>query len=149
MGAEMNLSNHFTLEEAIRSSTAERKGIDNSPSQTNIDNMVTAAAGMERIRGMLGYPIQVDSWYRCPELNEAVGGAKESSHMDGYAIDFICPAYGSPKSIVEIIVESNLTFDKCIYEGTWVHISFDPQARRKVMTAHFGPNGTTYTQGAQ
>ena len=145
----MNLSPHFTLEEAVRSSTAERNGIDNTPTTPLVHNMITAAVGMERVRSLLNQPLHVDSWFRCPALNEAVGGAKDSAHMYGYAIDFICPEYGTPKDIVAVIVASNLTFDKCIYEGSWVHISFDPRARRQVMTAHFGNDGTTYTLGVQ
>jgi len=80
-------------------------------------------------------------------LNRAVNGAPNSAHLMGYAADFVCPAAGTPLEIVTKIKSSYIHFDQCIQEGTWVHISFDPKARNEVLTAHFGPNGTSYTKG--
>lgn len=144
----MNLTDHFTLEELTFSSTAQRNNIDNTPSLDIVTHLTIAAKGMEQVRALLGnLPIHVDSGYRCPGVNVLVGGAANSAHMTGYAVDFICPGYGTPEDIVKAIEASSLVFDQCIQEGTWVHISFDPRARMHVMTAHFGPGGTTYTAG--
>ena len=142
------LSHNFTLDDATFSSTAQRLGIDNTPGPVVLENIRTTAAAMENIRHILfSQPIRIDSWYRCGVLNGAVGGSKTSAHMDGYAVDFVCPAFGPPLQVVKTIESSGILFDQCIQEGSWVHISFNPKNRSQVLTAHFGPNGVTYTQG--
>lgn len=143
----MNLTPHFTLEELTFSDTAQRLGIDNTPDNGVRDNLQLAANGMEMVRKLLGEPIRVNSGYRCKTLNTAIGGAKSSAHMDGLAVDFTCSNYGQPIAIVKALETGAVPFDKVIHEGTWVHISFAPAMRRMVMTAHFGPHGTTYTTG--
>lgn len=144
----MNLTPHFTWDEAAFSSTALRLGIKNDIPAALNDNISLAANGMEEVRALLGNPVHVDSWYRCAELNHAVGGASASAHMLGYAVDFVCHKFGTPLDICKAIAASNIRFDKCIQEGRWVHISFDPKARRTLMTAHFDANGkATYTGG--
>jgi len=79
----MNLSEHFTLEEATFSETASRLGINNQPSEQQLENMKKASEGMEKVRALLGKSIHVNSWLRLPEVNVAVGGSKVSSHMTG------------------------------------------------------------------
>jgi len=140
----MKLSPHFTLEEAMTSSTAIRLGINNTPPQEIIDRMILAAEGMEKIRTLLCQPIHIDSWYRCPQLNAAVGGAKTSAHMEGWAVDFICTPYGTPLDIIRMIMSSPIKFDQLIYEGRWVHVSFKETLRQQVLSAHFTSAGTTY-----
>jgi Peptidase M15 len=144
----MTLSPHFTLEELVFSSTAVRLGIDNTPSEEVIAHLRVLADGLERVRSLLGHPMNIDSGYRCDVLNAAVRGSKTSAHLEGYAADFTCPGFGTPLEIVKLITGSTVAFDQCIQEGTWVHISFDPRLRREVLTAHFGNGGVTYTQGA-
>lgn len=139
---------HFTTEELCASSTAERLEIANVPPPDVSEHLKTTLAGMEEVRALLGYPVIVDSGYRCPALNKAVNGAPNSAHLSGYAVDFTCPEFGPPKQIVNAIWWSSIQFDQIIYEGTWVHISFDPRQRRESLTAHFGAGGTSYTQGA-
>ena len=142
------LSEHFTLEELTFSATAQRKQIDNKPPAEVLENMKRLAAGLEEVRAVLGNkPMRINSGYRSPELNRAVGGARLSAHMAGYAADFVCPDFGSPLKIVKALAATGIQFDKLIQEGTWVHISFAPEARRQLLTAHFGPNGTSYTAG--
>ena len=142
------LSEHFTLEELTFSATAQRKQIDNKPPAEVLDNMKRLAAGLEEVRAALGNkPMRINSGYRSPKLNRAVGGARLSAHMAGYAADFVCPDFGSPLKIVKALAATGIQFDKLIQEGTWVHISFAPEARRQMLTAHFGPNGTSYTAG--
>lgn len=145
----MNLSPNFTLEELIASSTGLRLEIDNTPSVDIIEHLRALAEGLEKVRALLDCkPMHIDSGYRCPVLNRAVNGAPNSAHLLGYAADFVCPEFGMPLEIVTKIKNSYIHFDQCIQEGTWVHISFDPKLRNEIMTAHFGPNGTSYTAGA-
>lgn len=123
----MNLSEHFTLEEATISQTASRLGIDNTPPPAALRIMQIMAVKMELLRELLGNPpIQISSWYRSPELNAAVGGVKNSQHILGEAVDFICPAIGTPADVCKAILEQpyRVSFDQLILEHTWVHISF-------------------------
>lgn len=143
------LSDHFTLAELCHSETAIRKGLPNTPSPEIRSNMGVMAQGLEAVRSLLGgVPIIVSSGYRSPELNRAIGGSPTSAHCQGWAADFIAPAFGTPLEICTEIAASGIPFDQLIEEGTWVHISFDPRCRRDVKTAHFGLNGAVkYTQG--
>ena len=142
------LSEHFSLVELCASSTAQRLGIDNTPGLETITHLTRLAAGLEKVRGALGgHPLHVDSGYRCPTLNRAVGGARNSAHMSGYAADFTCPDFGTPLQIVKQLVAAGIRSDQIIQEGTWVHVSFDPAMRGQILTAHFGSSGTTYTAG--
>lgn len=145
----MQLSDHFSLDELCFSSTAQRRGIDNLPrDEAIIVHLGVLAGGLEKVRALLGQPMHIDSGYRCVALNNAVHGASNSAHLSGYAADFICPGFGDPLAIVHAITAAGLAFDQVIFEGTWVHISFDPRLRGQVLTAHFGTGVTTYTAGA-
>jgi zinc D-Ala-D-Ala carboxypeptidase len=143
------LTPHFSLAELTASATAQRLGIDNTPPPNIVANLLVAAQGMEGVRTVLGgKPIRVTSGHRCEALNHAVGGAPGSGHKKGWAIDFTCPDFGTPVHIVRAIAASDLRFDKCIQEGTWVHISFAPPLRRILLIAHFAPGKpTTYSEG--
>jgi putative chitinase len=131
----MQLSEHFTLEEATHSDTATRLGINNQPSPQQLENMKKAAAGMEEVRKLLGKPIHVNSWLRLPEVNVAVGGSKISSHMDGWAIDFTCKDFGNPLAVCKAIEAAGIKFDQMIHEySSWTHISFAPEMRGQKLT---------------
>ncbi len=145
----MTLSPHFTLVELTVSDKAKELGLDNTPEEPVRTNLKKLAAGLEKVRALLGEaPIHVSSAYRSPEVNAAVKGSKRSAHMDGYAADFTCPDFGPPLLIARQLRDSGLQFDQLIMERTWVHISFDPKNRREVLTAHFTPGKpTTYTEG--
>jgi zinc D-Ala-D-Ala carboxypeptidase len=143
----MQLTDHFALAELTFSNTAQADGIDNTPDQNTIAHLTILAMGLEKVRALLGAPMNISSGYRCQALNRAVGGVPDSAHIDGYAADFVCPSFGMPADIARAIVASGLVFDQCIQEGTWVHISFDPRARRQALTATFGANGATYAKG--
>jgi hypothetical protein len=153
------LSQHFTLEELTFSSTAVRLGIDNTAPSDIVPRLRILANALEAVRMLLGArPIHIDSGYRCPALNKAVGGAPSSAHMQGWAADFLCPDFGLPVQVARALAASmedahdgnpGRPFDQIIMEGVWVHISFDPQARRQCLTAHFTPNGVSYTSGIQ
>ena len=143
----MNLSEHFTLDELCASATADKFGIDNTPNPTIIGNLQVTAEGLEKVRALLGYPLHVNSGYRCLQLNSAVDGAAHSAHMDGFAADFVSSRFGTPVDIAKAIAGSTIPFDKCIQEGNWVHISFAPTMRRLTYTAHFDGSAPTYTRG--
>jgi len=131
----MNLSANFTLEEFTRSEAALRRGLDNTPDAETIANLTELANGMEQVRALLGHPIHINSAYRGPKVNAAVGGSKNSAHMRGYAADFVCPAYGDVSAICRAIMDSTIDYDQLIHEfGAWTHISFDPQMRRQNLT---------------
>jgi len=131
----MNLSEHFTLDEATHSDTAIRLGIPNQPSDAQLENMKTAAKGMEEVRALLGKAITVNSWLRLPDVNVAVGGSKISSHMDGWAIDFVSPGFGDPLAVCKAIEAAGIKFDQMIHEyGRWTHISFAPEMRQQKLT---------------
>ena len=79
---------HFTLRELTRSATAQRKGIDNTPNALALSNLDRLCRRiLQPIRYQWGEPIIVSSGYRCPDLNRAVGGVKNSDHIYGCAAD--------------------------------------------------------------
>jgi hypothetical protein len=119
-----SLSEHFSLEELILSQTAARQSIDNMPSAAIIQTLRKLAAALEDVRSLLGgVPMLVSSGYRCPELNEAVGGAKNSAHMDGLAADFTAPAFGAVIQVARKIAASHIAYDQLIHEyAAWVHL---------------------------
>jgi hypothetical protein len=146
----VQLSPHFSLSEFTISQTASRLGVDNTPDETVIARLKQTAEGMEEVRDLLGgKPILISSGYRSLAVNRALGSSDTSAHVKGYAVDFICPAFGSPLAICKALSKSKLEFDQIIEEGTWVHISFDPRMRGEVLTMKKGPPGSkpTYEQG--
>lgn len=145
----MNLSEHFTLEELTNSEIAIRKGIDNTPSAEIVANLTELAGFLEQIRVLLNVPMHINSAYRSPKVNAAVGGSSTSAHMTGQAADFIAPAFGTPQEIANAIIASEIQFDQVIYEGTWVHFGIRGDMRRQVLTAHFNGGKATYTQGIE
>jgi hypothetical protein len=143
----VNLSEHFTLEELTVSEVALRKGIDNTPNAEVIANLTELAGFLEKVRDLLGVPMHINSAYRGPKVNAAVGGSTTSAHMTGQAADFVAPQFGTPQEIAKHIIESEIQFDQLIYEGTWVHFGIRGDMRRQVLTAHFDGGKATYTQG--
>lgn len=148
------LSPNFTLAEAIHSQEATRRGIDNQPAEIDLlERMRRTAEQMEMVRLLLGeQPIIVSSWYRCPEVNAAVGGAPDSAHLSGQAVDFLCPSFGSPTKICRHLVThwigTQIRIDQVIDEGGWVHLGFFGKERREVLTAVFVPGQQTqYLKG--
>ena len=133
----MQMSAHFTLAEMTVSARARREGIDNNPTAEILPRLKVVAAQMEKVRGILGgKPITITSCYRSPALNAATpGSAKNSAHTQGWAVDFVCPGFGSPLQIAQRLARSAVGFDQLIHEhGVWVHISFDPRRRGQLLT---------------
>jgi hypothetical protein len=135
----MNLSEHFTLEEATYSETAVRKGISNQPSTVQLENMKYAASCLEVLRAAVG-PLHINSWIRLSAVNVAVGGAEKSSHMDGWAIDVSSKTL-TPIELCHKVEELGMKYDQIIHEfGIWMHISFAPEMRQQKLTI-FKPEG--------
>lgn len=130
----MMLSPHFSLEELTISDYAGRNGIGNSPPPSVQKTLFDTARNMELVRSTLGYPIHVSSGYRCAALNAGVGGANSSAHLSGYAVDFVCPQFGTPFDCAMAIAATQIAFDQLILEFGWAHISFAPPLRHQCLT---------------
>jgi len=131
----MNLSEHFSLDEATYSETAIRLNINNQPDERQLANMTTAAQKMEEVRNVTG-ALRVNSWLRLPDVNVAVGGSKVSSHMDGWAIDCSSSAH-TPYALCQLVIKAGIKFDQMIHEyGRWMHISFAPEMRQQELTIY-------------
>ena len=143
----MKLTDHFSLEELIHSELAARRGLKNDPPADVLPHLVTLAQALEKVRKVLGVPMVVSSGYRSPEVNRAVGGSTMSAHCQGWAADFIAPAFGTPQEVARAIRGSGIAYDQLIYEGSWCHFSVDPRMRGQVLTAHFDGGPATYTEG--
>jgi zinc D-Ala-D-Ala carboxypeptidase len=145
------VSSNFWLSEFLRSDSATRHGVSNAPTPEAERNLrVVLAPGMQRIRDVLGTPIQITSGYRSPEVNRLVRGSKTSQHLEGLAADFVSPSFGTPRTVAGYLLlrKEQVRFDQLIFEGTWCHVSFVEGAPRgEVLTAHFTPAGVTYTKG--
>ena len=119
----MQLSEHFSLGELTASEIAVRKGLDNSPTGVELDNLVRLAQKLEEVRKVLGKPIMVNSAFRSIEVNEAVGGVKTSQHCLGCAADIRIPNM-TPDEVCRAIIASKIQYDQLIREfDSWTHIS--------------------------
>lgn len=136
----MNLSSHFTLEELIASSTADRHGIDNYPGESELANLHKLANKLEEIRVVVGYPIIITSAFRCSKLNKLIGSTPKSDHLNGLAADIKCPQFGTPEELARFLHDSDISFDQIILEyptpsgGGWVHIGIGSRWRNQLLT---------------
>lgn len=126
----MKLSPNFTLQELTVSTTAARKGWDNTPNATEIANLTRVAGVLEQVRALFNLPIVVNSGYRCKILNDYIGSKDTSQHRIGCAADITIPGK-TPKQVVEAIVKSDIPYDQVIEEfSSWIHISVPDTASR-------------------
>lgn len=118
------LTDHFTLEELTRSDNAVRLGLDNTPDQTALANLLRMAYMLEQVRTAVGgKPVMVNSAYRSKAVNESVGSSETSQHRTGCAADFRVPGM-TPDEVVKTLIKANLGFDQLIREfDSWTHIS--------------------------
>jgi len=151
------LSRHFTLEEVLKSETAIRKGIDNTPREEQlfqIQQLCSIVA--DEIREHYNKPIRITSGFRCEKLNKAIGGSPKSQHRaenGDAAIDF---QFYDPSMNLEAVFQwivklSNIPFDQCIAEFLpegWIHISYrlDGKNRGKITRAVKVNGKRKYTQ---
>jgi len=137
----MQLTEHFALAELIRSDTATRLGIDNTPTPHHLASLHVLAAHLESVRALLGHPIIITSGYRSPALNRAVDGSATSSHCEGLAADFHVPGFGPDQAVAQAIADSALEFDQLIFEQArthWVHLGAGERMRREVLSWRSG-----------
>ena len=145
----VRLSENFSLQEYTKSQTATRQGLDNTP---NEDHMASAKLLFEnvvqKVRDHFGVTV-INSGYRGPALNTAVGGSSNSQHCKGEAVDIECP--GTSNCDVAKWIEDNLDFDQLILEfitlgipdSGWVHVSYKSEGNRKQSLTAMKENGKT------
>ena len=149
----MKISDNITYAEAIHSNTAKRKGIDNTPTAKQVEVMkLTAEKIFEPLRSWVGGPIKVNSFFRSPELNKAIGGSAKSQHCHGQAMD-IDDSYGNASNAeMYHCIKDNLNFDQMIWEfgddnnPDWVHVSYvsDEDNRNRCLKAYRECGKTKY-----
>jgi len=145
------ISKHISYKEATRSATALRLGIENIPNEYQLQNMeMVAKKVFEPLRQAVDAPIKINSFFRCEELNKAIGGSSKSQHCQGRAID-IDDIYGHvSNAFMYYYIKDNLDFDQLIWEfGTddspdWVHVSYvDEDSNRKRCLKAYREDGKT------
>lgn len=137
---DIQLSPHFKLSEFVRSSTATARGIDNTPTLDVVSNLrqlcihvlepLRAFANQSSPLGGDKRGVVISSGYRSQELNKAVGGARESNHLYGYAADIRIPNMETGRTWFRWMMQ-NLHFDELIWERAsstsstyWIHVAF-------------------------
>lgn len=151
----MNLTKNFTLSEMVKSETALRHSMDNTPGEVEIENLKRLCEQvLQPIRDYFAKGVKVNSGYRAPEVNAKVGGSKTSDHCKGQAADIEIP--GVANAEVAKWITENLTFTQVILEfytpgvpdSGWVHVSYDPaDLKKQVLTAVKRDGKTVYLQG--
>ena len=153
----MQLTEHFKLEEMTVSPTAKKLGLSNTPTAEHIENMRYCCEKiLEPVRAKFG-PVTINSSYRAPAVNKAVGGSKTSQHVNGQAIDF--EVKGVDNKTVADWVADNLEFDQVILEfysagdknSGWVHASIKKEGgnrRQRMIASKSKAGGTVYKQVA-
>ena len=142
MPETIRVSKNFALSEMVKSATAERLNVDNSPSDIHLVNLTHLAIHiLQPVRDQFGV-ITINSGYRSPALNAKVGGSKTSQHCNGQAAYF--ESFSTPNPDLAKWIANNLVFDQLIlefYDGVnpnsgWVHCSYNLMGnRKKIMTA--------------
>lgn len=153
----MKLTNNFTLEELTKSETALRHDLDNTPTVEVVENLKTLAEKvLQPVRNHFARGVKVNSGYRAPEVNAAVGGSKTSDHCKGMAADIEIP--GLPNAELAEWIEANLEYTQVILEfytqgvpdSGWVHVSYDPaNLKKQSLTAVKREGKTVYLPGLQ
>ena len=147
-----NISEHITYKEGVYSITALRLGLNNDPTKNHLANMELLAEKIfEPLRKHVNGPIKINSFYRGPELNKAIGGSSKSQHCEGRVMD-IDDNYGymTNAQMFEYI-KNNLSFDQMIWEfgnsdnPDWVHVSYvnEEANRNRCLLAYKDENNKT------
>ena len=147
----MKLTKNFSLNELTKSQTAERKGIDNTPSTEHQENLKRLCETiLQRVRDHFGQVVTISSGYRSPELCVAIGSSTQSQHAKGQASDF--EIFGVSNKELADWIDENLDYDQLILEywkgedepnSGWVHCSFNAQGNRKQYLRAYKENGST------
>ena len=125
---------YFTIAELCKSDTADRLGIDNRLPKDllpNVENLITEV--LDPLREWYWKPITVNSGFRSPALNKAVGGSATSDHMKGRAADITGGSPAENKKLFNLVQSLNLPFDQLIDEKNfaWVHVSYRGQKENR------------------
>ena len=148
------ISRHISYKEGVRSNTATRRGIDNTPDNKQLDNMeLVADEVFEPLRSYVGGPIKINSFFRCPELNTAIGGSSKSQHCKGQAIDIDDTFGRATNAEMYHFIKEHLDFDQMIWEfgdddnPDWVHISYasEDENRNRCLKAYREKGKTKYS----
>ena len=146
----MKLSENFSLVELTKSQTAERKGIDNTPSTEHQDNLkLLCTHVLQPVRDHFNRVVSVSSGYRSEELCTAIGSKTTSQHAKGQAADF--EIYGLSNKELADWINDNLDYDQLIIEywkeedpnSGWVHCSYKSEGNRKQYLKAYKENGRT------
>ena len=147
------ISKHISDKESVYSRTALRLDIDNTPTKEHKQNMVKLAEEVfEPLRAYVGGPIKINSFYRSPKLNKAIGGSTKSQHCNGQAIDIDDTFGRCTNAEMFEFIKKHLDFDQIIWEfgndknPNWVHVSYvSPQENRnRCLKAYKENNKTKY-----
>jgi hypothetical protein len=151
----MNLTPNFTLSEMVKSETALRHGMDNTPGDKEIESLqLLAEKVLQPVRDAFQRGVKVNSGYRAPAVNQKVGGSPTSDHCKGQAADIEIP--GVPNVNLARWIVENLDFTQVILEfytpgvadSGWVHVSYDPQnLKKQALTAVKRDGKTVYLPG--
>jgi hypothetical protein len=146
----MKLSENFSLQELTKSQTAERKGIDNTPSAEHQENLKSLCTSiLQPVRDHFGRVVTISSGYRSPELCVAIGSKTTSQHAKGEAADF--EIFGVSNKELADYINENLEYDQLILEywkesdpnSGWVHCSFSQNQKRRQYLKATKINGAT------
>jgi len=147
------ISKHISYKEAVYSRTAQRRDIYNHPENDQADNMrLIAEQVFEPLRSWVGGPIKINSFFRSPELNTAIGGSTKSQHCQGQAIDLDDTFGRATNAEMYEFIKENLDFDQMIWEfgdddnPDWVHVSYvsKDKNRNRCLKAYKKNNKTKY-----
>ncbi len=149
----MSISKHISYKEGVYSRTALRRGIKNNPNAEQMENMVAIAEEVfEPLRAWVGGPIKINSFFRSPELNKAIGGSGKSQHCHGQAIDLDDTFGKATNAEMFEFIKKHLDFDQIIWEfgdddnPDWVHVSYvsPDQNRNRCLKAYKKSGKTNY-----
>ena len=125
------ISKHISDREGVYSITATRRGLDNTPNGEQLANMkLLAEKVFEPLREWVGGPIRINSFFRGPELNTAIGGSSKSQHCKGQAVDIDDGGCNKTNAEMYKYIKDELEFDQMIWEfgdddnPNWVHVSY-------------------------
>ena len=146
----MKLSNNFSLKELTSSQTAERKGINNTPSAEHQENLKSLCTNvLQPVRDHFNRVVSVSSGYRSEALCQAIGSKTTSQHAKGQAADF--EIYSLSNKELADWINKNLDYDQLILEywkeedpnSGWVHCSYKSEGNRKQYLKAYKENGST------
>ena len=130
----MQLSKNFSLKELTASQTAERMGLDNNPSEAQVENLrLLCERVLQPVRDHFNKVVTISSGYRSEILSRKIGSSSKSQHCLGMAADF--EIFSVTNNEVSDWIKENLMFDQLILEywqpgdpnSGWIHCSYNSE----------------------